>query len=73
MGLVKIEGITDREGLLEAAHECSFYGIPVEELGREDLLLVIGFMSRQSARERDFHRKQSELMDAFRRVKNKAR
>ena len=64
----RLENHPHREELIEEASGALFYGIPVNELSREDLLMMVGHLSREHKREQRWQDQGSELRGEIRRA-----
>ena len=51
-----------RKKFATAAGASSFYGVPVKELNREDLLCMIGWMAKQHERQQKQHRHDLDIL-----------
>ena len=53
-----------RDEWLEKSRGVLFFGVPVHELGREDLLAVVGYLMDQTERERKHHASTVDFLKA---------
>jgi hypothetical protein len=51
-----------RDEWAEAARNMTLFGVPLVELGRDDLMGVIGYLSQQVERERKFYRSTVDIL-----------
>ncbi|KKN13913.1 hypothetical protein LCGC14_1001490 [marine sediment metagenome] len=51
-----------RKKFATAAGASSFYGVPVRELNREDLLCMIGWMAKQHERQQKQHWRDLDML-----------
>ncbi len=54
-----------RHELIEKGKQSSFYGTSVEEMNREDLLMMIGYLGEARAEERLRHKRDEERLRLF--------
>ncbi len=60
-----IENHARREEYIESAKASLFFGVPVGDLTKDDLLMMIGLVGMEKIREEEFHRKVRETFGAF--------
>ena len=54
-----------RHELIKKGEQSSFYGTPVEEMNREDLLMMIGYLGEARAEEQLRHKRTKERLRLF--------
>jgi len=64
-GLRHLKNHPRREELIEKGRLSTFYGVPVADLDKEDLLMMIGKVGEDKGRDDEFRRKERELLGAF--------
>ena len=60
----RLETHPRREEFIELAEKGTFYGVAVVDMGKKDLLMMIGYLGKEKAREREFAREVRETLDA---------
>jgi hypothetical protein len=53
-----------RDEWAEAARNMTFFGVPLVEFGRDDLMGLIGYLSQQVERERKLYRTTVDILKA---------
>lgn len=65
MGIVYLKNHPHREKLIAIAQQTLFYGVSVVDLDKEDLLMMIGSLEENKAREEEFRREKREFYIFF--------
>ena len=50
-----------REEFIALSKQSTFYGVPIADLDKEDLLMMIGMLGREKAREAELRHKERKL------------
>jgi hypothetical protein len=68
-GLKHLKNHPHREELIEKGKLSTFYGVPVADLDKEDLLMMVGKIGEDKARDDEFRRKSRDLERGFNRAR----
>ncbi len=64
-----IQNHSRREELIEKGKAARFFGVAVGDLTKDDLLMMIGLMGVDKARDEELRRKEREIFGAFSRAR----